>query len=499
MTALIDMRNITKEYRGVPALRNVSFDLRQGEIHSLVGENGAGKSTLTKIMAGVTEATDGAMLLDGQPVSFRSPAEALQHGVTMVFQETSLVPSMTVAQNLYLGDEKFFNRLRGIYIAAQTFLNSMNFSVDPWATVSTLGAAKKQMVEIARAVRQNALVIIFDEPTASLTPEEKYYFFSLMKSLKKRGVSIVFISHVLEEALQNADRISILRDGELVITDGAATFDRDKIIRAMVGRTLTNELYNRRATSGGARRAGAKVLSVQNLSMGNMVRNNSFTIYAGQITGVFGLIGSGRTETAKIVSGIVKRDFFHGGEVRLFGRSVRYRVPRPAVQDGVVYVTEDRKIEGFFETMSIAENLYMGTLAAGMGGRFVIRLSDMRELAARWTKTLNIRAIDSNARVIELSGGNQQKVVIAKSLVQKPKLIIFDEPTRGVDVGSIAEIHQFINRLADEGIAVVVISSYLPEVMNLSDRILVYRAGRAVEEFVPAEATEERIMYAAVH
>jgi simple sugar transport system ATP-binding protein len=499
MTALIDMRNITKEYRGVPALRNVSFDLRQGEIHSLVGENGAGKSTLTKIMAGVTEATDGTMLLDGQPVSFRSPAEALQHGVTMVFQETSLVPSMTVAQNLYLGDEKFFNRLRGIYIAAQTFLNSMNFSVDPWATVSTLGAAKKQMVEIARAVRQNALVIIFDEPTASLTPEEKYYFFSLMKSLKKRGVSIVFISHVLEEALQNADRISILRDGELVITDGAATFDRDKIIRAMVGRTLTNELYNRRATSGGARRAGAKVLSVQNLSMGNMVRNNSFTIYAGQITGVFGLIGSGRTETAKIVSGIVKRDFFHGGEVRLFGRSVRYRVPRPAVQDGVVYVTEDRKIEGFFETMSIAENLYMGTLAAGMGGRFVIRLSDMRELAARWTKTLNIRAIDSNARVIELSGGNQQKVVIAKSLVQKPKLIIFDEPTRGVDVGSIAEIHQFINRLADEGIAVVVISSYLPEVMNLSDRILVYRAGRAVEEFVPAEATEERIMYAAVH
>jgi simple sugar transport system ATP-binding protein len=499
MTALIDMRNITKEYRGVPALRNVSFDLRQGEIHSLVGENGAGKSTLTKIMAGVTEATDGTMLLDGQPVSFRSPAEALQHGVTMVFQETSLVPSMTVAQNLYLGDEKFFNRLRGIYIAAQTFLNSMNFSVDPWATVSTLGAAKKQMVEIARAVRQNALVIIFDEPTASLTPEEKYYFFSLMKSLKKRGVSIVFISHVLEEALQNAHRISILRDGELVITDDAANFDRDKIIRAMVGRTLTNELYNRRATSGGARRAGAKVLSVQNLSMGNMVRNNSFTIYAGQITGVFGLIGSGRTETAKIVSGIVKRDFFHGGEVRLFGRSVRYRVPRPAVQDGVVYVTEDRKIEGFFETMSIAENLYMGTLAAGMGGRFVIRLSDMRELAARWTKTLNIRAIDSNARVIELSGGNQQKVVIAKSLVQKPKLIIFDEPTRGVDVGSIAEIHQFINRLADEGIAVVVISSYLPEVMNLSDRILVYRAGRVVEEFAPAEATEERIMYAAVH
>ncbi len=499
MTALIDMRSITKEYRGVPALKNVEFDLRLGEIHGLVGENGAGKSTLTKIMAGVTEATSGTMCVDGQPVVFKSPAEALRHGVTMVFQETSLVPSMTVAQNLYLGDEKLFNRLRGIYIAAQTFLNSMNFSVDPWATVSTLGAAKKQMVEIARAVRQNARVIIFDEPTASLTPEEKYYFFSLMKNLKKRGVSIVFISHALEEALQNADRITILRDGELVITDDAATFDRDKIIRAMVGRTLSNELYNRKATNGGTRRAGAKVLSVQNLSMGSMVRNNSFTIYAGQITGVFGLIGAGRTETAKIISGIVKRDFFYGGEVRLLSHSVRYRVPRPAVRDGIVYVTEDRKLEGFFETMSIAENLHIGTLAAGIGSGVIVRMSEMRELAAHWTKALNIRAINSNARVIELSGGNQQKVVIAKSLVQRPKLIIFDEPTRGVDVGAIAEIHQFINRLADEGIAVVVISSYLPEVMNLSDRILVYRAGRVVEEFSPAEATEERIMYAAVH
>lgn len=499
MSVLIDMKGITKEYRGVRALSSVDFDLRQSEIHSLVGENGAGKSTLTKIMAGVTEATSGTMLLDGQPVSFKSPAEALQNRITMVFQETSLVPSMTVAQNLYLGDEKLFNRLRGIYIAAQTFLNSMNFSVDPWATISTLGAAKKQMVEIARAVRQNARVIIFDEPTASLTPEEKYYFFSLMKNLKKRGVSIVFISHALEEALQNADRISILRDGELVVTDDAANFDRDKIIRAMVGRTLSSELYHRRAAEGGSRRAGTKVLSVQNLSMGKMVRNNSFTIYAGQITGVFGLIGSGRTETAKIVSGIVKRDFFHGGEVRLFGRSIRYRVPRPAVRDGIVYVTEDRKLEGFFETMSIAENLQMGMLAAGLDNRVIVRMSEMRELAARWIKALNIRAINSNARVIELSGGNQQKVVIAKSLVQKPKLIIFDEPTRGVDVGAIAEIHQFINRLADEGIAVVVISSYLPEVINLSDRILVYRAGRVVEEFSPAEATEERIMYAAVH
>jgi simple sugar transport system ATP-binding protein len=500
MNALIEMQNVTKEYRGVAALNNVSFDLRANEIHGLVGENGAGKSTLTKIMAGVTEATRGSMLLDGKVVSFKSPAEALRHGVTMVFQETSLVPSMTVAQNLYLGDEKLFNRLRGIYIAAQTFLNSMNFDVDPWSKVATLGAAKKQMVEIARAVRQNARVIIFDEPTASLTPEEKYYFFSLMKNLKARGVSIVFISHALEEALQNADRISILRDGELVVTDLASKFDREKIIRAMVGRTLSNQLYQRRAAEGAGRKAGAKVLSIKNLSMGRVVRNNSFTIYAGQITGLFGLIGSGRTETAKIISGIVKRDFFYGGEVHLFGKAIRYRVPRPAVQDGIVYVTEDRKIEGFFETMSIAENLQINRLSAlPIESNMVVGMSKMQELAGTWSKALNIRAINTNARVIELSGGNQQKVVIAKALVQKPKLIIFDEPTRGVDVGAIAEIHQFINRLADDGIAVVVISSYLPEIINLSDRILVYRAGRVVEEFSPAEATEERIMFAAVH
>ncbi|CDX58852.1 putative ribose ABC transporter (ATP-binding protein) [Mesorhizobium plurifarium] len=496
MASLIEMRGVTKEYRGVPAVKNVSFSLEKGEIHALLGENGAGKSTLTKMMAGVTPPTSGEMLLDGRPTLFATPAEALHNGVNMVFQENSLVPSMTVAQNLYLGDEKYFNRLRGLYIAAQQFLQSLNFNVDPWATVATLGAAKKQMVEIARAVRHNARVIIFDEPTATLTPEEKHYFFALMKRLKERGVSVIFISHALEEALAISDRITVLRDGEHVITDETKNFDREKIVRAMVGRTLSQELYHRRES---VRKPGRRVLSVQNLSMGKLVRNNSFTVYAGQITGIFGLIGAGRTETAKIVAGVIKRNFFHGGEVRLNGQSVRYRVPRPAVLDGIVYVTEDRKIEGFFETMSIAENLHMGELTSAQSRGFVVRFSEMQQLADEWTKKLNIKAINNNAHVIELSGGNQQKVVIAKSLVQKPKVIIFDEPTRGVDVGAIAEIHQLINRLADEGMAVVVISSYLPEVINLSDRILVSQKGRIVEEFSPLSVTEEKIMYAAVH
>jgi len=498
METIVRLEGVTKAYRGVPAVKNVTFDLRKGEIHALLGENGAGKSTLTKVIAGVVEATSGTMIHHGQEVSYKTPNEALEAGIAMVFQETSLVPSMTVAQNLYLGAEKFLNRLRGTYISAQQFLQSLNFPVDPTAMVETLGAAKKQMVEIARAVHHNAEIIIFDEPTATLTPEEKRHFFALVRRLKARGVSIVFISHALEEALMISDRITILRDGELVASGETREFDREKIIAAMVGRTLSAELYRQRDEAK-LRKPGHKVLSVQDISMSNIVRNNSFSIFEGQITGVFGLIGSGRTETFKVVAGIYKRDFNRGGTIELDDKPVRYYVPREAVKDGIVYVTEDRKSEGFFETMSIAENIFGGLLAAGHEKAWVINAAEMRALSAEWTKMLNIRAINDNARVVELSGGNQQKVVIGKGLVQRPRVVIFDEPTRGVDVGAIAEIHQIINRLADEGLAVVVISSYLPEIMNLSDRILVCRQGRIVEEFSPAEATEEKIMYAAVH
>ncbi|ESY05542.1 sugar ABC transporter ATP-binding protein [Mesorhizobium sp. C386A] len=498
MEPIVRLENVTKNYRGVPAVRQVSFELRKGEIHALLGENGAGKSTLTKIIAGVVDATSGKMFHKGREIAYASPHAALEVGIAMVFQETSLVPSMTVAQNLYLGTEKFLNRLRGTYISAQQFLQSLNFPVDPNAMVATLGAAKRQMVEIARAVHHNAEIIIFDEPTATLTPEEKRHFFALIRRLKANGVSIVFISHALEEALMIADRITILRDGELVITDDTSAFDRDKIVAAMVGRTLSGQIYRQRDEAR-LRKAGKKVLSVQDISMSNVVRNTSFSIFEGQITGVFGLIGSGRTETFKIVSGIYKRDFLRGGAIELDDRPVRYLVPSEAVADGIVYVTEDRKSEGIFETMGIAENLFGGLLAAGREKAWVINQQEMRTLSAEWTKTLNIKAINDNARVVELSGGNQQKVVIGKGLVQQPRIVIFDEPTRGVDVGAIAEIHQIINRLADEGLAVVVISSYLPEIMNLSDRILVCRQGRMVEEFSPAEATEEKIMYAAVH
>jgi simple sugar transport system ATP-binding protein len=494
---VLELRHATKTYAGVPAVDDVSIALRRAEVHALVGENGAGKSTLTKMMAGVAPMTSGEMYIEGVRVAPRTPNEAQKLGVAMVFQETSLVPTMTVAQNLFLGQERFFNRLRGIYIAAQQFLQSLNFDVNPAITVNQLGAAKKQMVEIARAVLQKAKVIIFDEPTATLTPEEKRYFFLLVRDLKQRGVAVVFITHALEEALQIGDRITILRDARHVLTEDAKKLDRDSVIRAMVGRDLSQTLYGQKKTR--IRPAGKRVLSVQDLRMAAMVKNNSLSVFAGQITGVFGLVGAGRTETFKVVAGVIKRDFFHGGEVLLHDRPARYLVPAPAVRDGIAYVTEDRKVEGFFETMSIGRNIYMGLLAKFRKGRAFTSRMEQDSLHESWVKELAIRAIDNEAKVIELSGGNQQKVVIAKSLVQEPELIIFDEPTRGVDVGAIAEIHELIERLADRGKAVVVISSYLPEIMKLSDRILVCRQGKVVEEFTPRDATESRIMYAAVH
>ena len=358
------MKNITKEYRGVAALKNIDFDLRRGEVHALLGENGAGKSTLVKIVSGAVAPTKGELLLDGQRVQIAGPADARRYGIAMVYQETSLVPSLSVAQNLYLGDEKFFNRLRGAYIEAQQLFQSLNFPVDPTAVVQSLGTAKRQMVEIARAVRLKAKIIIFDEPTATLTPEEKHYLFALIDRLREEQVSIIFISHALEEALEISDRITVLRDGAHVVTGDAKTFSRETIVRHMVGRSLSDELYGRSASGRAPRPAGEKILSVQNLSMQNVVRNTSFSIFAGQITGIFGLVGSGRTETAKIIGGVTKRDLFHGGDVRLEGRPVRYRTPRQAVVDGVVYVTEDRKSEGLFETMSVAENIYVGQISS---------------------------------------------------------------------------------------------------------------------------------------
>lgn len=492
---VIRLENATKTYGGIAALAEADFDLQSGEIHALVGENGAGKSTLCKLIAGVVAPTEGVIRVDGEAVSFSAPKDASRCGIAMVYQETSLVPQLTVAQNIVLGREKAFNSVRKVRNAARQVLQRLNFKVDPSQLAGSLSAAKRQMVEIARAVLNEARVIILDEPTAALTPEETDHLFELMRSLKRSGVAIIFISHALEEALNHADRISVLRNGRMMVTGPAHDFDRTRLIRHMIGEDLQEQAG---ALAPRTARSATPVLRVENIRMGAMVNNMSFSIFPGEITGIAGLIGSGRSEIAKVIVGAVKRNF-GGGRIWLDGREVRYAIPAQAVADGIAYISEDRKLEGFFETLGFAENIGLGWLAKF--GRRAIKapLRRMRQIAQEWEERLEIRSIGANQPVLHLSGGNQQKVVIAKSLVQQPRLVIFDEPTRGVDVGAISEIRQIIRDLADEGAGVMLISSYLPEILDLSDRILVAKSGTIVAEFIRTEASAERILHAAVH
>ena len=484
----------SKLYGGLLAIEKVDFELRPGEIHALLGENGAGKSTLCKAIAGAIQLSSGRYLIEGREVSFASPREALRGGVAMVYQESSLVPSMTVAQNLELGMEDFVTRYSKINIAATQSLQSLNFNVDALALVENLGTAKRQMVEIVRAVRHNAKVFIFDEPTASLTPEETQHLFHLINTLRERGAGIIFISHALEEALQMADRITVLRDGRRVDTVQAKSVTRDELVRMMIGRDVKVE----RAAAAPTER-GEKVLSVENITMGNVVKNMSFSMFTGEVVGVFGLVGAGRSEAAQVVCGARKRNFLRGGMIYLRGKPVRFRVPRQAVRDGIAYLTEDRKLDGFFETMTVDQNIHLGYLASPRVRRFIYFPQEMKRIADKWIKALSISALKRSLKIVEYSGGNQQKVVVARALAQNPTVIIFDEPTRGVDVSAIPQIHQAIRELAAQGKAVMVISSYLPEILAISDRILVARGGRIVEEMSAADASQEKIMYAAIH
>lgn len=493
---VLSLVKASKTYAGVHAIKDIDFDLHQGEIHAIVGENGAGKSTLCKAIVGAIMLTSGKIIIDGKEHLFHLPKDALKLGLAMVYQETSLVPTMTVAQNIQLGKEKFHTSLKKLNIDMQQLIQSLHFEVDPKVLVSSLGSAQKQMVEVTRAVYYNARVIVFDEPTAALTPEEKQHLYNLIFALKKNGVSIIYISHALEESLEIADRITVLRDGLHVITAEAKELTKGLLVKHMVGRDIEKTSGVRKKSQNMKRR---KVLSVENVIKGKMVKNMSFSIYSGEITGVAGLVGSGRTEIAHIIAGVAQRNFVRGGDIFLEGKPIHYYVPKQAINDGIVYITEDRKLNGFFETMGIEENIHAGWLSTKLGRRFFISQKEINGIGKDWKDRLKIQSLGHQVRVNKLSGGNQQKVVVAKSLVQKPKLVIFDEPTRGVDVGAIEEIHGIIRSLAEEDIGVMVISSYLPEILKISDRILVARQGRIVEEFKAQDATEEKIMFAAIH
>ena len=493
--AVLQLVNVDKSYGSVYAIQGVNLEIQPGEIHALLGENGAGKSTVAKIVSGATEHDAGSLIFDGVERHYRTPAEASAAGLAMVYQETSLVDSMTVAQNLILGHEQVFNKLSELNIVARELLESHNFHIRPEATVGSLGAGQKQMVEIARAVHRNAKMVILDEPTASVTPEEKQQLFLSMRRLRAKGVGILFITHNIEEALSEADLISVMRDGVLHLTKPAAEVTRDEIVRTMVGRSTE---YTRHAQN--REPAAAPLLEVDNITLMPMVRNMSFSAYAGEIVGIAGLVGAGRSEVAQIIAGISRRRRINGGEIRLNGKPVRFRTPRHARNAGITYITEDRKASGIFDHLTIADNLHLGHVSGKVPLQVLALPRERKSLAARLVEKFGIKALNPvKALLVELSGGNQQKVVLAKGLSHKPLVAIIDEPTRGVDVGAIEEIHDLINGLANDGVAVVVISSYLPEILALSDRILVARGGHIVADFDANETDQATIMFAAVH
>ncbi len=495
MTPILQLEHISKSFPGVKALDDVHFEMNAGEIHALLGENGAGKSTLIKIVSGVYKPDAGSIKLDGQPVSFNNPREAQAQGIATIYQELSLYPELTVAENIFMGHAP--KRAVGpvqvidwktINDRAVELLASLNITdLDVRRKVGSLNVGNRQRVEIAKALSINARVLIMDEPTAALTETDVERLFEIVRLLKQRGVGIVYISHRLQEVFELADRSTVLRDGQFVGTRPVSETSEDQLISMMVGRTIDN-LFPKLP---GER--GKPVLEVRNLNRPPLTRDVSFSVHAGEIVGLAGLVGSGRSELAQVIFGMTPAQ---SGDILLDGKAVQIPNPGTAVQLGIAYVPEDRGTQGLIKQMTIRENASMAVLRILSRGSFINQREE-KSLAQRAIEQLSIRATSYEQIVNKLSGGNQQKVVVSKWLASKPKLLIMDEPTRGIDVGAKAEIHRLMSELAvKQGLAVLMISSELPEVLGMSDRVLVMREGRLVAEFSRSEATQEKVVTA---
>ncbi|MFQ5811175.1 MAG: sugar ABC transporter ATP-binding protein [Armatimonadota bacterium] len=495
---VLEMRSITKDYPGVRALDDVSFDLRPGEVHALVGENGAGKSTLMKVLAGAVSRDAGEILVAGEPVEIDSPHDAMAAGISVIYQEFNLVPYLSVAENIYLGREPKlplgFVDWRTMRAGAAEALARIGANISPRAVVSDLSVAEQQMVEIARSLSVDARLIVMDEPSATLTEHELDSLFAQIKSLKAHNVAIVYISHRLEEIFQIADRVTVLRDGRWIGTEDVGDVDHEGIVRMMVGREL-REI----APVETPEAVGETILRVEGLSRAGALRDVSLELRAGEILGVAGLVGAGRTELARVIFGADRRD---AGRIFLNGEEVPLASPAEAIRRGIGFVTEDRKLQGLVLEMALKENVTLANLGAVTIGGFIRRRAE-DAAAEGFVRDLDIRTPGINQRTLNLSGGNQQKVVLAKWLFavgESPghqehcRILIFDEPTRGIDVGSKAEIHDIMRRLARDGAGVIMISSELPEILKMSDRILVMREGHIAGQLSRDQATQERIM-----
>jgi len=481
------MKGITKTFPGVRALSDVNFSVDYGRVHAIVGENGAGKSTLMKILGGVHLPTSGTTEIDGVEVRLRKPADAQRHGVRMVHQELNLVPDLTVAENVYLGRmprKALFVDKAAMVRDTRAVLADIGASIDPRARVGDLTISQQQLVEIAKAYSASPRIIVLDEPTSSLSDHETTALLRILRRMRDSGIAIIYISHRLKEVLDIADEVTILRDGAMIETRPAAGITAAQMIQLMVGRDVTNVFPKIPS------QIGAPVLRVSDLSDGKKFENISFEVRAGEILGLTGLVGAGRTEVARAIFGLAPMT---SGTIEIHGKPVRIGSPAAAIKAGVACVSEGRKGDGTIPDMVVRENVSLPVLKSmSRFGR--IRMRADRRLAAKYARDLSIMPPDPERKVSLLSGGNQQKAVIAKWLSAKPAVLILDEPTRGVDVGAKAEIHRIIGELVASGMAVVMISSEMPEVMGVCDRVVVMRDGLASAPLTRADLTEERIM-----
>jgi inositol transport system ATP-binding protein len=485
---LLEISHISKGFPGVIALNDVQLRVRPGTVLALMGENGAGKSTLMKIIAGIYQPDAGEIRLRGQPVVFNTPLAAQQAGIAMIHQELNLMPHMTIAENIWLGREQL-NGLhlvdhRAMHRCTAELLARLNIKMDPEERVGNLSIAERQMVEIAKAVSYDSDILIMDEPTSAITETEVQHLFAIIQDLKAQGKAIVYITHKMKEVFAIADEVAVFRDGTFVGLQAASSLTDDSLISMMVGRELS-QLFPVRDTP-----VGELMLSVRDLGLDGIFENVSFDLHAGEVLGLAGLMGSGRTNVAETLFGITPST---SGSITLDGKPLRVSDPHRAIEHGFALLTEDRKLTGLFSCLSVLENMEMAVLPKYVGRGFVQNKA-LRVLCEDMCKKLRVKTPSLEQCIDTLSGGNQQKALLARWLMTHPRILILDEPTRGIDVGAKAEIYRLIAFLASEGMAVIMISSELPEVLGMSDRILVMHEGRLMGTLARAEATQERVM-----
>lgn len=490
---ILQVKNITKVFPGVTALDDVSLNLKKGVVHALMGENGAGKSTLMKVLTGIYNADRGEIFLKGKVTSINGPREALQLGIAMIHQELSPIPEMTVAENIFVGREPGYRFLpvvnrRELRNMTLKVFEEIGISLDPDAKLSSLSVAEQQVVEIVKAISYNSDIIIMDEPTSALSDREVDKLFEIIRKLVSKGKSVIYISHKMDEIFRICDWITVLRDGRYIDTKSVAELDKQTLITLMVGRDLCNIFPKEDAEIKDV------ALKVKNLNINGKFRDISFEVRQGEILGISGLMGAGRTEIMEAVFGARKID---GGEIFIKGKSVKINSPKDAIGYGIALVTEDRKLLGLNLKGSVKDNITLASLNKFCSMKQLLKMKKEQEAVENQIRQLNVKTPTSKKIVNSLSGGNQQKVVLAKWLLCGPDILILDEPTRGIDVGAKAEIHRIMSSLAGEGKAIIMISSEMPEILGMSDRVLVLHEGRITGEFNRAELDQERIMMCA--